>query len=315
MIVSTTPLRVSLFGGSTDNPAFIKKYGIGSVISFTCNLKTYITINKDILGYNSSDHKYIVNYSQREETDSVDSIKNDVARLVLKHLNVEPVMVSMTSDVFSHGSGLASSSSYIISLIKAVLRFQNKYMTDSEICQLAYQIELIINPHCGLQDPFGCGIDGFKRMNFKRGDRTSIEFLPTEFLSTYDMHLIFTGVTRNSKNVLQDVAKNVDKSLPLLRMVDIAHEAIVEKNYDLVLELLNESWTEKKKTSNLIVGNQSIQALDEKLISDHNILAHKLCGAGNGGFFLTFSKKDSLIGYNNSVKISLFSGRSDADKI
>ena len=43
MFISSCPLRVSLFGGSTDNPVFVERYGFGSVISFACNLKTYIT--------------------------------------------------------------------------------------------------------------------------------------------------------------------------------------------------------------------------------------------------------------------------------
>ena len=55
MYVTTCPLRVSLFGGSTDNPYFVEKYGRGSVISFTSNLKTYVTISQDKLGYNKQE--------------------------------------------------------------------------------------------------------------------------------------------------------------------------------------------------------------------------------------------------------------------
>ena len=61
------PLRISLFGGSTDNPYFVEKYGRGSVISFTSNLKTYVTISQDKFGLNKDKHKYIINYSKREE--------------------------------------------------------------------------------------------------------------------------------------------------------------------------------------------------------------------------------------------------------
>ena len=52
MLVASCPLRISLFGGSTDNPYFVEKYGYGSVISFTCDLKTYVTISQDRIGYN-----------------------------------------------------------------------------------------------------------------------------------------------------------------------------------------------------------------------------------------------------------------------
>ena len=50
MYIASCPLRVSLFGGSTDNPYFVEKYGRGSVISFTSTLKTYVTISQDIIG-------------------------------------------------------------------------------------------------------------------------------------------------------------------------------------------------------------------------------------------------------------------------
>ena len=75
MIIASCPLRISLFGGSTDNPYFVEKHGYGSVISFTSNLKTYVTISQDRFGFNKEGHKYIINYSKREEVSSVSEIK------------------------------------------------------------------------------------------------------------------------------------------------------------------------------------------------------------------------------------------------
>ena len=118
MYVASCPLRVSLFGGSTDNPYFVEKYGRGSVISFTSNLKTYITLHEDKMGFNTDGRKYIGNYSRREETEYIDDIQNELVRIVLNHFDVHPISVTMKSDAYSQGSGLASSSSYIISLIK-----------------------------------------------------------------------------------------------------------------------------------------------------------------------------------------------------
>ena len=64
MFVASCPLRISLFGGSTDHPVFVKKYGYGSVISFASNLKTYIFLHQDQLGYNVYGGKFIINYSK-----------------------------------------------------------------------------------------------------------------------------------------------------------------------------------------------------------------------------------------------------------
>ena len=294
LIIASTPLRISLFGGSTDTPSFIEKYGRGAVISFASNLKTYVTISQDTFGLNSKCNKYIINYSTREEVENIDDIHNDIVKGVLTRFSIDPVAVSLTSDVFSHGSGLASSSSYIISLIKAVTTFKEVAMTDSEICSTAYETELALNPYCGLQDPYGCGLAGFKRLEFKDGRRVAVEFLPSKLFDMYDCHLVFTGVTRNSKSVLKDISNNVDKAVPLLEMVDLAYDALLNEKFNLVLDYLNESWHEKKRTSELVAANPKIRDLDSKLAQDDKILAHKLCGAGNGGFFLCFTDKGGM---------------------
>lgn len=305
MYIASCPLRVSLFGGSTDNPYFVEKYGKGSVISFTSNLKTYITLHEDKLGYNMQGRKYIVNYSKREETEFIGDIKNELVRIVLNYFKCLPLTVSMTSDAYSQGSGLASSSSYIIALIKCISMFNNLHLTDVEICELSLKLEQEINPYCGYQDPYGCGIGGFKRIDFERGGIIKYDFLSTELFTHYDAHLVFTGVTRNSKNVLQDVTANIDKSLPLLKTVDDAYDALRQKDFSTFLNLLNLSWEQKKATSSLITENEQIQKIDQVLSESDNVLAHKLCGAGNGGFFLVFSKPNTLKIPYDCIKIDV----------
>lgn len=305
MYVSSCPLRVSLFGGSTDNPYFVEKYGYGAVISFTCDLKTYITLHEDKVGYNMQGNKYIINYSKREETEFIEEVKNEVVRGVLSHFDCHPVTISMTSDAYSQGSGLASSSSYIISLIKSISMFQGKEMTDIEICSLAYKLEREFNPYCGYQDPYGCGIGGFKRIEFQRGGIVKYDFQTTELFENYDAHLIFTGITRNSKNILKDISENIDKITPLLDTLETAYDCLLQKNYDEFLFHLNKSWEQKKQTSSSIVESEVIKTIDEYLLNNPLVIAHKLCGAGNGGFFLTFSEKDKLTIPYSSVKINV----------
>jgi len=294
-----------LFGGSTDNPFFVEKYGQGSVISFTSNLKTYITLHQDQLGYNAESSKYIINYSKREEVQHIQDIKNELVRVVLDHFNCNPMNISMTSDAYSQGSGLASSSSYIISLIKAISMFNGLSMTDVEICKLAYKLELKMNPYCGYQDPYGCGIGGFKKIDFYRGGIVKYDFLSTDLFKYYDMALVFTGVTRNSRGVLKSVTDNLDKAVPLIGTVEKAYDALLDENYPEFLELLNLSWDQKKKTTSHITENKIIRTMDKTLEESDTVIAHKLCGAGNGGFFLVFSKKNDLNIPYDSVKINV----------
>ena len=293
MYIASCPLRVSLFGGSTDNPYFVEKYGRGSVISFTSNLKTYVAISQDTIGYNNQG-KYIINYSRREEVSSINEIENEVVRTVLEYYNIPPVQVTLTSDAYSQGSGLASSSSYTISLIKACCLFLNKSITDNDACKLAYHLERTYNPYCGYQDPFGCGVGGFKRINFMGDNSVTYEFLPTDLFECYDTHLVFSGVTRNSKGILKKVSKNLDKVKPLLKTCDKAYDTLMKENLDKFLFLLGKSWHQKKETSPSIAECDTIIEIDHVLEKNDTVCAHKLCGAGNGGFFLVFSEKDTL---------------------
>jgi len=293
MYIASCPLRVSLFGGSTDNPYFVEKYGRGSVISFTSNLKTYVAISQDTIGYNNQG-KYIINYSRREEVSSIDEIENEVVRTVLEYYNMPPVQVTLTSDAYSQGSGLASSSSYTISLIKACCLFLDKSITDNDACKLAYHLERTYNPYCGYQDPYGCGVGGFKRINFMGDNSVTYEFLPTDLFECYDTHLVFSGVTRNSKGILKKVSKNLDKVKPLLKTCDKAYDTLMKENLDKFLFLLGKSWHQKKETSSSIAECDTIIEIDHVLEKNDTVCAHKLCGAGNGGFFLVFSEKDTL---------------------
>ena len=303
MFYASCPLRISLFGGSSDNPYFIEKYGYGSVISFTCDLKTYVTISQDKIGFNKQKGKYLINYSKREEVDKVGDIKNEVVRTVLEYFKMPPVQVTLTSDAYSQGSGLASSSSYTISLIKACCLFLDIAIKEHDVCKLAYKLERTYNPYCGYQDPYGCGVGGFKRIEFLHPSRIKYEYLPTDLFNHYDTHLVFTGVTRNSKKILKNITENLEKVKPVLDTVEHAHNALVAKEYNTFLNYLNESWVKKKETSDSITENKKIKKIDKDLENNGSVIAHKLCGAGNGGFFLTFSKKNTLTIPYSSIKI------------
>ena len=303
MFYASCPLRISLFGGSSDNPYFIEKYGYGSVISFTCDLKTYVTISQDKIGFNKQKGKYLINYSKREEVDKVGDIKNEVVRTVLEYFKMPPVQVTLTSDAYSQGSGLASSSSYTISLIKACCLFLDIAIKEHDVCKLAYKLERTYNPYCGYQDPYGCGVGGFKRIDFMGGSSVRYQFLPCTIFDNFDIHLVFSGVTRNSKRILQKVTENLEKVKPLLETSDKAYQCIMDEDHDMFLDLVGKSWSQKKATTSSIIENDIIKEMDSMLEDNDTVCAHRLCGAGNGGFFLTFSKKDTLNIPYESVRI------------
>jgi D-glycero-alpha-D-manno-heptose-7-phosphate kinase len=284
MIIAKCPLRISLVGGSTDQEEFIQKYGKGSVISFPSNLFTYISIHEN------NRNKYIINYSKKEEVDTVDKIKNDVARVCLKRFNVKPITITFNTDILSSGSGLASSTSYMIAMIKAISIHLNAVLTDFEICKLALELEREFNPLTGAQDPYGCGIGGFKRINFSKTNNPSFTFLDGGFLAEhFNMVLYHTGEVRSSTKILESI--DFDKSLPLLYKVDWLQDALNEKDVGKFLKLFNEGWEAKKKTSNLILESEQLKEFDKAFSLNKNILGVKLCGAGGGGYFFALCDK------------------------
>lgn len=286
MYVAKCPLRISLVGGSTDLEKFIDKYGNGAVISYPCNLYTYITIHVN----NRSE--YIINYTKTESFTDFDRIKNDVVRVVFKHFETElkakpMVTVAFKSDIYSSGSGLAASSSYMIALIKAVSMYVSKTMSDIDICKLAIELEREFNPLTGYQDVYGCGVSNFKRIEFFHGKPPQYTFYDSNMLESYDMWLLHTGISRESTKILKQV--DIAKSYPLLDKVHEMDRYISRGDTPAMATAINEGWEIKKQTSPAIMTPE-IQCIEAELRATLNMEtdAMKLCGAGGGGYFLIF---------------------------
>ena len=146
---------------------------------------------------------------------------------------------------------------------------------------------------------------GFKRIDFLGGSSVRYQFLPCTIFDDFDIHLVFSGVTRNSRRILQKVTQNLEKVRPLLETADEAYEAIMNEDHKKFLHLVDKSWSQKKATTSSIIENDIIREMDDILAYNDTVGAHRLCGAGNGGFFLTFSKKGTLNIPYKSVKINI----------
>lgn len=290
MIIASCPLRISLVGGSTDHPSFIEKYGFGSVISFPSNLRTYVSIHQDAFGINSIENKYSISYSKKECVHSIQEIKNELIKNCFEYLNVESINCSLTSDIYSVGSGLAASSSYLLSLIKAIYFMRNKSITEFEVCKIAEKIEKRFNPLVGQQDFYG-SMGSFKKIKFFSEKDPEFTFLSQKIFDDLEMYLIYTGIIRNSTSVLESLI--IEKSLPMLEQVVELEKSINQNDLKLFNEVIINSWETKKETSKYICENERLIDLDQSLYSNKKVLSHKLCGAGNGGYFLAFTHPNS----------------------
>ena len=294
--VTRCPLRISLAGGSTDLQEYLKQYKEGAVISFTPNLFTYIIMNR------SSDDHYKVIYSNVERVVDTKDIKNDIAREVLTYFNMPPIEVIFTADIPSSGSGLASSSSYMVNLIKACLQFHKEEMTAAAIGKIAIMLERRFNPLTGYQDIWGCLLDGLKVLKFNENGLLFYQKLTTGIFDEYDFYLVSTNTTRSSTSILETIDYNKvhDMSLNTMLMWD----AINDNDPSRVKHLINSGWEQKKLTSPSIV-NEQVSTIEETLSKISSVAAWRLIGAGNGGYFLVLTEKNSYLPLKN-IKISLY---------
>ena len=282
MIVSKCPLRVSLVGGSTDLRSYLDKYGTGSVISFPANLYTYITLKQ------RKDSKYRIVYSSIEEVEegNIDKIKNDIVREALKTFPSPPCDIIFTSDVPASGSGLASSTSYLIALLYALaIQRNNLSPSQYEICAEAHTIEKKYNPLVGYQDPYGCGLGGLKRINFVGRNPPDFRFLPAEALNKMWMYLVPTNIQRSSTKILETL--DVDKIHEMSSFVDTM-ESHISSQYSIT-GIIRLAWEKKKSTSPNILTPELGQQ-EKRLLELENVKALKLCGAGGGGYFLVLAR-------------------------
>ncbi len=296
MILYRCPVRVGIAGGSTDLESFIQQNGRGSVINFPIDLYTYILVHRDKMGLNSSSGRYVVNYSLREECESIDDIKNDVIRESVRECYDSPCFITMTSDISSSGSGLASSSSYMVSAVKALTEMSGDDISQYDCCKKSMDLERRFNPLLGYQDSYGCGIGGLKRLDFMPNKDPKINYLPSGILGGINMHLVNTCINRSSTKILGSIeTKNNDRLHKILGIVDEMEDAIVRQDIDSFVNLINNGWEEKKRSSSMI-SNEEIAVMDEMILGTPGVLARRVCGAGGGGYFLVFSDKGYKVG-------------------
>jgi D-glycero-alpha-D-manno-heptose-7-phosphate kinase len=295
MIITRTPLRVSFFGGGTDQDYFFKKYN-GLVISAAINKYVYVVVRKHSELYNIN---YRLNYSKSENVNYVNVIKNKIIKACIKFTKTKgPIYISTFSDL-PDKSGLGSSSAFTVGLLNALYSFQGKKINNFKLAQLAYIIETkILNNPIGKQDQYAAAVGGFNKINFYRNNKVSINkiLFKKNIINLFDrMSLVWTGLRRDNTKVLKNQKKNFNKNFNYLLIIkDIASEVFLKIKSINVKEFsffLNKSWDEKKKLSKKILTKKILE-IEKKLKKNRNVSAIKLLGAGAGGFFLCLKNKN-----------------------
>lgn len=289
MIISQTPLRVSLLGGGTDQPEWFMKHD-GAVVGGTIDKYIYVILSKRF------DDKIVVGYSKQEEVSNVTEIQHDLVREAAKLAGMGVGWeVKTMSDIPSGGSGLGSSSAILVGLLKAFYEYNGETTIPNRvIANQAYLIERgILKRPVGKQDHYYPALGGKRFIEFV-GD--SVYSTKLEFPDR-NLHMYYTGITRKSTPILQEQVDNISTdNEPLYRTLAKCANSFAlgdssYKEYSLPL-YLSESWYIKQKLATSI-SNPEIEEMCA-LASKGGASAYKVLGAGGGGFLLVYCKNENL---------------------
>ena len=173
MIITQTPLRVSLFGGGTDFPEFFTQSG-GAVLSLAIDKSVYVIVKERF------DDKIYINYSKKEIVDRVDQIQHELVREAMRRTGVDRgIEITTLADVPSEGSGLGSSSSITVGLLNALYAYQGEPVPLERLAREACEIEItVLGKPIGVQDQYIAAFGNLRLFTFKPDGSIATERVP-----------------------------------------------------------------------------------------------------------------------------------------
>lgn len=293
MIITKTPLRVSFFGGGTDYPDFFTKYGEGAVLGTAIDKHVFVSIAK--FYSKLFDYSIRISYKQVECVNSLDEIKHAPFKECLRLHGIEnDVEVDYTAELPAF-TGLGSSSSFIVGLLRSLYAFKGKHVDKLDLAREAIHVERdILREPVGYQDQVFAAMGGLNLIKFtQNGIDVKPVQLSQERVKEFEDHLMlfFTGIRRRASDVISGQIQKVDKNKEnLTKMRDLTYKA-----YDILTGssplsefgvLLDRSWNLKRSLDDKI-SNDEIDKMYQDGVSA-GAYGGKLLGAGGGGFVLFF---------------------------
>lgn len=304
MLIARAPVRISLAGGGTDLPAYYEQYG-GSVISTSIDKYFYVFLQpspEPTLQITSSDYQTF--YRREAAADQEFFWEGDLSlpRAILHHFGITRGVSMFLASEIPPGTGLGSSSTVAVALVKAITTAKGLKPTPYEIAELASYIEIQkMGMPIGKQDQYAAAFGGFNRIDFERDHATVTPLKLSSKTSARlerQLLLFFTGSTRAASNILsQQKASSENKDPRVLEalhavkeMVSVVQAALERGDVDAIGDILNESWERKKK----FAANVSNARIDDlyKLARAHGARGGKIAGAGGGGFLMLYCAQD-----------------------
>ena len=302
MIISQTPLRVSLFGGGTDFKEYFHQHG-GAVLTMGIDKFIYVII-KDRF-----DADIYVNYSRKEIVKRVEDLEHGLVREAMRMADIRAgIEITTLADIPSEGSGLGSSSSVTVGLLNAMHAHQGSPVTLETLAIQACKVEIdILGKPIGVQDQVIAAHGNLCFVEFKVGGEIVVERLNLPHSAKQrlagNLMLFFTNRTRSADRILKEQRANIDDRIAELgRLRDYAfqgREALLTGDMDAIGSMLDEAWAVKKALASGVTDPEIDRMYSAA--REAGAMGGKVAGAGGGGFLLLYARPE----HQSNIRLAL----------
>jgi D-glycero-alpha-D-manno-heptose-7-phosphate kinase len=299
VLITRTPLRISLGGGGTDLPSYYRRFG-GLVVSAAINKYVYIGINRTFTD------DYFLKYSELERVTTVADIRHPIMREALTQHPVGPAVEIVSLADIPGGTGLGSSGTFTVGLLRALYAFERRHVVTTALAEEACSIEIErLNRAVGKQDQYIAAFGGLTCCEFCPDDtvRVSALRISNETLHGLEERLLlfFTGYARSADTILADQKTRSEQGdeamLGNLHMIaEIGRrvrEALERGDLNRFGSLMHEHWQHKRVRSSDMSSSQIDRWYDVGMAS--GALGGKLVGAGAGGFLMFYASDPAAL--------------------
>jgi D-glycero-alpha-D-manno-heptose-7-phosphate kinase len=297
MIITRSPLRISLGGGGTDLPSYYERFG-GFLVAAALDKYVYITLHDTFVP------DLIVKYSKLERVPAAAQLEHPIIREAFAALGMEGRSLELTSMAdIPAGTGLGSSGSFTTALLKALHAYKKNLVHPDELAAQACDIEINrLKEPIGKQDQYIAAFGGITCFEFKTDG--SVKAWPAKVSeeTLYNLEdnllLFFTGYSRSASAILKD--QNEKSKKDDQAMLDNMHHvkevgfkslaALESGNLREFAALMDQHWQRKRARS----GGMSNPQIDRwyDLARASGALGGKLIGAGGGGFLAFYAEEE-----------------------
>jgi D-glycero-alpha-D-manno-heptose-7-phosphate kinase len=301
MIITRSPLRITLGGGGTDLPSYYEKFG-GFLIAAAINKYVYITIHE------AFQREFIIKYSQLERVKSVDEISHPIVREAFRIVGIDDnahLELTSMADIPA-GTGLGSSGSFTTAVLKALHGHKKNLVHPHELAAQACEVELDrLKEPIGKQDQYIAAFGGITCFDFASDGSVKAWPLRISEEIRYNLEdnlvLFFTGYSRSASAILKDQdtkSREMDPAMienlhyvKALAMESLA--ALEGGDLQQFGRLMDKHWRHKRKRSGSM-SNDKIDAWYEHAM-ENGAVGGKLIGAGGGGFLMFYTENKSVL--------------------